>query len=1237
MRSTCLLSLTVSLVLCLPGRAAPEARERLIDPMGGTSHWQLGGRRINYVLGQSSVTVSPDQVRPGSKASLKLTYDYREPRRDYLSVYWTGDPIPGRCESVSFWLFGDGLGRPLALAIEDASGRWYQRRVGVVDWAGWKQVTVAVGDGRDWRALRRQGEDEQPLAHPVWLRQIALERGPGTVLQGSVYLSDLRAVTAATPLDFVVGTIATDQPGNRLLRGVETTLKLVLVNHGDEVARGTAGLSVIDFFGGRKELDSQLVSLAPGQTATLGFAHRPTRIGAYTVAAVLRTGEQQRSLFKPVAVVAPAGRPSEDALGTFGCHASIRGFPEDQMDTVLALNHDADIRWERLSFRWRFLEPSPGAFIWNPPLTVPGVQELAVRAPTGLTTAPDEHLNLQDAVTLAFWLKAEKKPGDWQWPLLKYAEAPYRNYGVFLHKDTGVASFTAGFEQGDRSYTFGVSSGWSPWDEQWHHFAATYSAQSGTVVIYVDGREAKREVVNGGRLRTGPEGVRLGSNFQGALDDVVVCDRALSADQIAALAARQKPAAESLVAQWTFDDPQDPGRDSGPHGLHASAARSEGVTKLAERARANGMRVLGILGFPPAWASTAPAGAERPWVYKPDLPAWARFVEATTRQFAGLVDHWEIWNEPNISVFWEPQPNATDFLDVVRAGYAAAKRGNPACTVITPGLAGAGEHGGDFIGNLIRGGAVPSCDAISIHPYRQTTPEESDLVGDIQRISDLCEQNGGRRHLWITEWCWTTQIGGGSTEERSAIMTGRGIPLALATGLVDRIIWFRLADPGTDRFYTEHNYGLCYHDLTPKPSYFAFRTCARLLDGARPGPEVALDGGPWVRQFRRGDEVTLAVWAPEGDATVALATGQPQVGVVDLMGNERSLPTHDGVLFLDASETVQFVRLRQPLASAVLPVALLAPPRIVIGEPADLRLRLRNPLAQSVDVAVELGAPVGRTLTAILAANGTTELPVSLANTGTLGPGRHRIPMTVRFGDHSWTQTAQFVVTSVRPGEALVGYWSFDEGQGKVAHDTTPNANHGTVTGCHWVPGRKGMALAFGGSSAEAVGGPAGPAAAADLVVVPSAPALDLPEEVTVAFWLQLTGDTGSWQFPVTKFQSNLARNYGIYIRPAAFSPAFSTSFAEPGASAHSDAGGGPSLKDGQWHHLAATYALATGRIVMYVDGRTTGTRAGPPHLMKKVDEPLRIGAGTQGVIDEVRVYGRALSAADIERLAREP
>ena len=48
----------------------------------------------------------------------------------------------------------------------------------------------------------------------------------------------------------------------------------------------------------------------------------------------------------------------------------------------------------------------------------------------------------------------------------------------------------------------------------------------------------------------------------------------------------------------------------------------------------------------------------------------------------------------------------------------------------------------------------------------------------------------------------------------------------------------------------------------------------------------------------------------------------------------------------------------------------------------------------------------------------------------------------------------------------LVGYWSFDEGDGTVARDASGNNNHGTLTnGPQWAQGKNGTALQFDGKN----------------------------------------------------------------------------------------------------------------------------------------------------------------------------
>jgi hypothetical protein len=48
----------------------------------------------------------------------------------------------------------------------------------------------------------------------------------------------------------------------------------------------------------------------------------------------------------------------------------------------------------------------------------------------------------------------------------------------------------------------------------------------------------------------------------------------------------------------------------------------------------------------------------------------------------------------------------------------------------------------------------------------------------------------------------------------------------------------------------------------------------------------------------------------------------------------------------------------------------------------------------------------------------------------------------------------------------LVGYWSFNEGSGTTAHDTSGQGNTGTITGSpSWVTGESGKALQFTSTS----------------------------------------------------------------------------------------------------------------------------------------------------------------------------
>ena len=84
----------------------------------------------------------------------------------------------------------------------------------------------------------------------------------------------------------------------------------------------------------------------------------------------------------------------------------------------------------------------------------------------------------------------------------------------------------------------------------------------------------------------------------------------------------------------------------------------------------------------------------------------------------------------------------------------------------------------------------------------------------------------------------------------------------------------------------------------------------------------------------------------------------------------------------------------------------------------------------------------------------------------------------------------------------------------------------------------------------------------------------------------------------------------------------------------------GPKLTTGKWHHVAASNTGS--RVVLYLDGAEVA--AGnfsfntPPATRLRIGnvEASRTVRQTLGLIDEVAVYNRALTAAEIQRLSRE-
>jgi hypothetical protein len=196
------------------------------------------------------------------------------------------------------------------------------------------------------------------------------------------------------------------------------------------------------------------------------------------------------------------------------------------------------------------------------------------------------------------------------------------------------------------------------------------------------------------------------------------------------------------------------------------------------------------------------------------------------------------------------------------------------------------------------------------------------------------------------------------------------------------------------------------------------------------------------------------------------------------------------------------------------------------------------------------------------------------------------------------------------------GAWPLNATSGGQAVDASGNGQHGSLSiGPRWVAGKSGSAVSLDGVT--------------ELVSIADNPALRPTQAFTVAFWVRKQAENPDYVRYVGK-GGPLVRNFGVWDMlgsdgrvlfqfqdtSVVFRSLLSTR----------------SIPVGSWHHVACTWDGAVGRIYMNGLLDTSGSMVGPPATSA---DPLTFGyAGYHGrlagELDEVELYGRALSALEI-------
>jgi polysaccharide biosynthesis protein PslG len=184
-----------------------------------------------------------------------------------------------------------------------------------------------------------------------------------------------------------------------------------------------------------------------------------------------------------------------------------------------------------------------------------------------------------------------------------------------------------------------------------------------------------------------------------------------------------------------------------------------------------GITVMPVLFNPPASITTAPVVNPLRGNYPPqDLGAIGDFGAKLAARYGTngsfwaenpqLPKHpitaWQIWNEPNIPVYWQPGPNPARYVQMLRLASQKIKAVEPNAEIVTAGIPDTHIRGSipllKYLRAMYRAGAAGAFDTLAVNGYAPTGKDVVKLITHIRRVMN--KYGGSGEALRVTEFGW---------------------------------------------------------------------------------------------------------------------------------------------------------------------------------------------------------------------------------------------------------------------------------------------------------------------------------------------------------------------------------------------------------------------------------------------------------------------------------------------------
>lgn len=368
------------------------------------------------------------------------------------------------------------------------------------------------------------------------------------------------------------------------------------------------------------------------------------------------------------------------------------------------------------------------------------------------------------------------------------------------------------------------------------------------------------------------------------------------------------------------------------------------IDGIVSAANARGIKLLALVSHVPGWANGGASDITPPI----SLADFADFCRALANRYVSQgMRHYELFNEPNITTFWAPTPNAGQYVALLQAGYRAIKAAQPTARVLSAGLAPGTDDGANidprtFLTAMYAAGSKGHYDAVGWHPYSTgdtttgaaTFAEWSNwsrMAATSPSARSIMAANGESHiPIWATEYGRYT--GGSAVASTEAFQAD---DLVDAYTLWDGFTWTKAPWGNAPLFYyewidgnsadttdPEQHFGLVHDDGSDKPARlrytalatgslsfsFAFGSCAQtigqdsfaralarspdlaIITGDFPYADVAVNDPNAIRSAREALWSIPGVWDLARKVATAYTWSDHDFGANNANGSSASKP-----------------------------------------------------------------------------------------------------------------------------------------------------------------------------------------------------------------------------------------------------------------------------------------------------------------------------------------------------------